>query len=525
MEAVGQQSPSFLLKLERRKTMKNDYAVSSAHPLATEAGIDILKSGGNAIDAAISVAYTLGVVEPYASGLGGGGVMMILKKNWEEPVVYDYRDKAPLYKEKITSEAAVPGLVKGMEILRKNYASLSIERIMKSAMELAENGFPILDIFQNNLRKAEHLNKKELTHFYMDGKPINKGNILFQKKLASTLRIICTEGEESFYIGRLGTELTQAAPQLTEEDLQNYSVKVSKPVKGYFHEQSIFSPPPPLSGPVLLQILKMADYFNLDELNKTDYMDYLARIVAVVSENYKACSGDPDFVSIPSHCWLDEENMSSLYERINNQLQTTPFSLQGDINDFNSTTHFSVMDSEGTVIAATHTISDFFGCGKYINGFFLNNQLRNFNDDGITPNCYEPGKRTHSFISPAIIRNEENDMVLSLGSSGGNRIPMILTHFLIQLIKKERPIQDILHDQRFFYKDGELLFEEPLSKEQLFAFSKKYAKVQVLNNSLYFGGLHMLLKQNGTITGGADPRRKGSVKFGNSITPYTLEEN
>ncbi|MFZ4451322.1 gamma-glutamyltransferase family protein [Salibacterium aidingense] len=492
--------------------MRHQFGVSSAHPLATKAGMDILKEGGNAVDAAISVGYALGVVEPYASGIGGGGVMMILKKGWKEPIVYDYRDKAPLYIEKMESKAAVPGFLKGMETLRKQHASLPINKIMKPAIELAENGFPMHSILHENLEKAEHLNKRELPHFFNKEKPLKKGNILYQKELADTLRCISREGEKSFYSGELGSQVTQASPQLTSEDLQNYSVKIGKPVKSYFHNHEVFTPPPPLSGPALSQVLKMVEAFKLEEQTKTDYINSLARIVSFVSEKYKASSGDPDFISIPSHYWLDETHLSKLQEDITGQLKTHPFALQGDINDFNSTTHFSIMDGEGTVIAATHTISDFFGCGTCINGFFLNNQLRNFNDDGITPNCYEPGKRTHSFISPAIVSDNERALVLSLGSSGGNRIPMVLAHFLTQFFKKNRVMEEILNDHRFFYKDGELRLECHPGEESLCALSEKFSNIAILNNSLYFGGLHILIKQNGQLSGGADPRRKGSVR-------------
>ncbi|MEC3336008.1 gamma-glutamyltransferase family protein [Bacillus cereus] len=489
--------------LQKKQSIKKDYAygVSASHPLAVDEGMKILQQGGNAIDAAIVISYMLGVVEPYASGLGGGGGMLILNEHGESNFI-DYREVAPSQINN-TGNTGIPGFVAGMEFAHKKYGSIEMSELLKPSIFYAENGFEVDDILSSRLANASHrIYSKKLNIFYPDGDPINKGKKLIQKKLSNTLKNIQEKGTSAFYQGDIAKELNKMT-NIPLSDIDKYQVEERKPVIGQYCGYTVYTAPPPFSGVTLLQMLKQTELTNTYSRtnNLEAYMKNMGEITKVSYQDRVQTIGDPKFSQMHSQKWISNQYLSRLIKKEN----IVPLE-----EEHESTTHFVVMDKYGTVVSVTNTLSNFFGTGAYMEGFFLNNQLANFSN---SPNQREPSKRSRTFMAPTILEKKGTE-IMGIGSPGGNRIPQILTLVLDKYFHSNSALQDTVDESRFIFEKDYLYTENVLPFNVQKDLKEDGYNVIYKDSPLFYGGVQALVRDEkmNKINGAGDGRRNGSWK-------------
>lgn len=472
----------------------NEYGVSVSNEIAANVGMDILEQGGNAVDASIAIAYTLGVVEPYASGIGGGGGMLIHSTESEEFKFYNYREMAPPTQTDKSSEIGIPGFVKGMEVIHKDYGTMELSNLIEPAIYYANEGFKMDRSLYTRLKKSKYrLDAQNIDIFYQDEEPIKIGKKIIQRELANTLTKIKEQGSDAFYFGEIAKEIEKKT-NITIEDLKQYDVKKQEPIVGEYHEYEIMSAPPPFSGITLIQMLKLAEVNELSYVNIEDrnYINEMKEIIDITYKDRAKQIGDPSFYKSNYNRLVSDKYIGELQGVYKNYKYTD---IEAIKEEHESTTHFTVIDKYGMMVSCTNTLSNFWGSGTYINGFFMNSTLSNFSDKEGYINSYEPGKRPRTFTSPTIIKNEEN--ILAIGSSGGNRIPQILSRVIIDNICSEVDIQDAINKPRIIIEENKVFKEEDFdlkdNKDRVY-----YGSVQATGYNKYTG-----------IYGGSDERRPG----------------
>ena len=488
---------------------KHSACISAAHPIAVEAGMSVLRNGGNAVDAAISISYMLGVVEPYASGVGGGGVMLVLPADGAEATVVDYREVAPMSGVISKAEVGVPGFVRGMEEAHARFGSMAIQSLLEPAIRMAEQGFPAGKALVRQLAKTEHVPREEYPQFYPEGNPLSLGDLLKQPLLADTMRKIQQSGADWFYEKELADAIAEKIEGMDKNDLRKYNVSIKKPVYSQYDEFQIITAPPPFGGVTLVQALKLSEALDLHKYSQSSaaYYHLWGEIINKCYALRKSTLGDPDFNHVPV-----EELVSNTYMRqLADQISLDALSYEQTPQDVANTTHFVVTDASGMCVSVTNTIGGFFSTGISVGGFFLNNQLRNFTADPLSPNQPHPGKRPQSYIAPTILRNQ-HDRTIVIGASGGKRIPMTLAMIIMKIVKQQLTLEDAISSSRVFIDDGELYAETPLDLGVTNQLVQLGYKVQHNPDPMYYGGVQGLIihHESSDLFGASDPRRGGA---------------
>jgi len=448
--------------------------VVAAEAHAAEAGVEILRRGGNAVDAAVAVAFALAVTHSAAGNLGGGGFMLIRLANGAA-IMVDYRELAPLaaradmylnaegnfVPERSTlgwQAAGVPGTVAGLELALRAYGTMSLEEIIAPAIRLAENGFPVSERLARDLRQAaprlERFSESRRI-FLRNGRYYQPGEIFKQKELAKTLKKIARGGTREFYEGsiaqRLAREMRRHGGLITLEDLRRYRARLREPLRGSFAGYEIITAPPPSSGGVaLLEMLNILGPLlsgNSAPL-APDTVHLIAEAMRRAFADRARYLGDPDFAAMPVRGLLDKRYADELRASIDPQrasaseqlLLPDPYRYQAraaaaavHLQEAEDTTHFSVVDAAGNAVANTYTINYLYGNGVTVPGlgFLLNNEMDDFSPKAGTANTaglvhaeankIAPRKRPLSCMTPTIVVRD-NETVLVLGSPGGPRI-------------------------------------------------------------------------------------------------------
>lgn len=494
------------------------YGVSSSNPIAVEVGMDVLEEGGNAVDAAVAVSYALGVVEPYGSGIGGGGGMLILPGDQsDKPTFFDYRETSPTSSEDSEEGIGVPGFVKGMETVHEKYGSKKMDQLIEPAIKLADDGFPVGQQLAERLKGAQYrLSEDEIPNFFPGNQPIEEGEKLEQPELGETLELIKEKGSDVFYNGKLAEEIADEVPGIQKSDLEEYSVEEREPVQGEFAGYDVISAPPPFSGITLIQSLQMAEMLNVQKAEEDTalFTHLTSEITNRANSDRVKHIGDPAFSEIDEKELTDKEYSRELAQDISLNELSEKYQLKGkDLEEEHiSTTHFVVTDKDGTVVSVTNTLSNFFGSGENVEGFFLNNNLNNFNNIKNSLNYYEPGKRSRTFTAPTILRKDNE--VIGIGTPGGSRIPMMLTEVLVRHLLFKESLQDAIDAPRFSIENNHLYteFQYPTSiREELEGMGYD---VEEKSSSIYYGGVQAIVidQKDNVIYGGADPRRQGTWK-------------
>ena len=492
--------------------------VVSVHHLASDAGVEILRAGGNAVDAAVATGFALAVVHPVAGNLGGGG-FLLLRTHDGHTTFIDYREKAPLaatetmYQDakgnvipgaSVTGYRAIgtPGSVAGMAYAERKYGKLGLKRVMEPAIRLASQGFVL------TAEEAAELHDSELTQFpdsrrifQRDGDFYKAGEMFRQPELAHTLERIAADPDD-FYHGKMAAELVddlkKGGALITLDDLAQYNVVERKPVVGTYHDYTIISAPPPSSGGiVLISALNILESYDLSKLG-----DRTPQSLHLITEAWRRAFmdradylGDPDFNHIPTAeliskkyaaAWRagidpDHATPSADLERPAGFLPPPP-TTAGTYKESNETTHYSVVDGEGNAVAVTTTLNNGFGSGVTAGslGFLLNDEMDDFASKQGVPNMYgliqgpanaiAPGKRPLSAMTPTIVL-ENGKLRYVLGSPGGPRIITTVGNIFLSVAEGGLNIQEAVDAPRFHhqYLPDKLYLEPGFSDETVSA--------------------------------------------------------
>lgn len=434
-------------------------AVASGHRLATDAGLQILREGGNAFDAAVAVSSTLAVVEPISSGLGGGGFFLLHDAKTGKDVMLDAREVAPesasadkfldakgaLDRDRSVNgpwSAGIPGLPAALVELATKHGKLPLQQSLAPAIRIARDGFPVYrrmaEGYQSRRKVMERYpGTREV--YLRNGKPIAEGDLFKQPELANTLQLLGAKGFDGFYRGATAKKLLagvkQAGGHWTAEELAGYTVKQRTPIRFDYKGWTITTAPPPSSGGIalasMLQILEGYDLKAMDPVHRTHL------VVEAMRRAYRDRTfflGDPDFTAVPQRVLLSKDYAVGLRSTINPEKATPSDLLSGKPTPLedDETTHFSIIDSEGNRVGATQTVNLLFGSGLIPKGtgVLLNDEMDDFALKPGTPNAFgvmgyeanapKPGKRPLSSMTPTFMENADKTIVL--GTPGGSRI-------------------------------------------------------------------------------------------------------
>ena len=524
--------------------------VSSAHELASKAGVEILQKGGNAVDAAIATYLALNVVEFNASGIGGGGFMVIRSAKTGEVVELDYREMAPasatkdMYASDESKKAhesfeggksiGVPGAVMGMFTALKKYGTMTFAEVAEPAIRLAEEGF-VLAPMQNGIITDEYgkLTKynKECA-FIVDGLPLEAGAVLKQPELAKTFRLLAEKGPDEFYGGEIGQAVVDAVNasggKMTLDDLKAYKMEERVPVKGTYRGYTIYSTPPASSGGThIVQLLNIMENFSVKELghNTAKYLHVLSEAMKQAFADRQKYMADTAFApdvplaGLTSKAYAKSiaENLST--EKSANEVQPgKPADFisykGGDVQERISTSSFSVVDAEGNIVASTNTVNYFFGSGVIVPGygFVLNDEMDDFAQNPDSVNAPEPGKRPLSSMSPTIVIDPEGRPFMTVGAAGAMRIITAVTQIIMNVVDFGMTMeQPRIFNSASNGKANKLMIEQGISEEVIKALQEMGHEVDVQPFTGYFGTAQGILfdHANNRMDGGADSRRLG----------------
>ncbi len=490
------------------------YGVSASHPTAVEVGMEVLEGGGNAIDAAVAVAYTLGVAEPFGSGIGGGGTMLI-KREGEEPRVLDYREIAPINGIPPTSDIGVPGFVAGMDRIHDEYGTVQLEDLIEYAARLAESGIEVDPYLNERLQGAAHrLPIHMLPRFFPEGQAIAAGQMLHQPEYAVALRLIQEQGPAAFYEGAIGQQIVEAVPGLELADLGAYEVLEVEPGRGTFGGYEVLAAGAPVAAPTVIQLLQTAEARGINDLDLASADAFHVQIQAWRLANSQRIDriGDPSIEDVVLAELLDPAVSQGFADLIPpDAFAEVPEDVEA-VTEETDTTHVVVVDEDGTMVSMTNTLSNFFGSGLAVSGFFLNDQLKNFAPNPASVNAVAPLKRPRSFVAPLMLL-EDDRPVLGIGSPGGRRIPNAVAQVIVRWAGHGEELESAVQQPRFHMERARLLVEAPLDSdalEQLVSWG--YEVREHLPTTEYYGAIQALEVDwdTGEVTGANEIRRQGT---------------
>ena len=525
--------------------------VSGPEKLASEAGLAMLKKGGNAIDAAVATGFALAVTLPRAGNIAGGGFMLVHLADANEQVFIDYREMAPaaasrdmflnedgtVNKRKAynsVSAAGIPGTVAGLIHALEQYGTLDLKTVMQPAIDLAENGFAVPAALHLNLRSAaKRLGRnEEANRVYLGGTGTAPamGTLFKQPDLAATLKRVRDKGFDGFYKGitaaLIAAEMQRGGGVLNADDLASYRAIERKPVRASFRGYDIVSAPPPSSGGVhVSQILKLLEPYPIEDMghNSAAYLHLLIESMKLAYADRSEYLGDPDRTTIPIATLTSEPYLEKRRELIKDD-EATPSEIikPGDVGDYESTetTHFSVVDQFGNVVTNTYTINFSFGSGIVVpgTGMLLNNEMDDFAAKPGFPNGYglvqgeanavSAGSRPLSSMTPTLVFKEGKPWVAT-GSPGGSRIITAVAQTLLNLMAFDMTLGMATSSPRIHHQwMPDMAMVEPGISEDTIRILEK-SKHKILRSNSTIGRVNSVQIEDGWFYGYADPRRPG----------------
>ncbi|MEK6782125.1 MAG: gamma-glutamyltransferase [Bacteroidota bacterium] len=525
--------------------------VVSAHPLASKIGVDILKKGGNAVDAAIATQFALAVVFPVAGNIGGGGFMVLRLAN-DSIAALDYREKAPAAAspnmyigetgelvEGLSTEghlaSGIPGTVAGLVEAHAKFSILPWKDLVQPAIDLARNGFALTS------QEAEGLNEiqKDLVRLntvrpdFLLKELWKEGDMIYWLDLSMTLERIRDNGNAGFYEGKtaddLVSEMNRGNGIITKEDLKSYSAIWRKPTVGFYKGYKIISMPPPSSGGIaLLQLLKSIEPYPIAEWgwNSKQTIHLMVEAERRVYADRTAYLGDPDFFNVPVETLTDSFYIASRMKTfdVNKVTPSTSIKEGSLVGESDQTTHLSIIDKEGNAVSVTTTLNGGYGSMVIVDGsgFFLNNEMDDFSAKPGTPNMYGviggeankiiPQKRMLSSMTPTIVERD-GKLLMVVGTPGGSTIITSVFQTILNVLEHNMTMQEAVtakrvHSQWF----PDMVFQEinAITKED------SLSLVTLGHSFKSRGGIGrvdaILVRKDGKLEGGADPRGDDTAK-------------
>ncbi|MGA9651269.1 gamma-glutamyltransferase [Pedobacter sp.] len=521
--------------------------VVSAHPKASEVGIEILKKGGNAIDAAVAVQFALAVVYPNAGNIGGGG-FMVYRSSKGEISALDFREKAPanasrdMYLDSVGNPivpkslygqlaSGIPGSVDGMVEAHKKYGKLSWAAVIQPAIDLAQNGFPITKLQAselNNMHRNFMKFNPQGTAFVNLESTWKENDLLVQNELANTLKLIQEKGRAGFYEGNVAdsivVEMQKGKGLITKEDLKNYHSVWRKPVTGTYRGYKIITMPPTSSGGIaLVQLLQSVEPYPLKKWghNSDSTVQVIVEAERRVYADRATHLGDPDFYAVPQNELLSADYNKNRMSTFNWTTATPSSSVLAGVvkgKEHEETTHFSIVDKDGNAVSITTTLNGSYGSFVAVKGagFLMNNEMDDFSVKPGAPNMYglvggeanaiAPNKRMLSSMTPSIVE-KDNKLFMVVGTPGGSTIITSVFQTIINVIDFEMPMQSAVAAKKFHHQwlPDEVYAEkdalDSLTTEKLKAKGYKIVPRGAI------GRVDAILKTKwGSYQGGADPR-------------------
>lgn len=522
--------------------------VATSHFLATQSAKDVLDKGGNAIDAAVTAAFSLAVTQPRSGNIGGGGFMLISLEDKDEVVAIDYREKAPVKaaEEMFLDQkgdadstvsryshlaAGVPGTVAGLVMALEKYGTITLQQAIAPAIQLAEDGFVVTPRFSNGLKDKEEMLKKwpssEKIFYKADGSYYEPGDLFIQKELAATLRRISENGIKEFYEGKtaefLVAEMARHGGLISMEDMKNYTPVIRIPVHGNYRGYNVYSMSPPSSGGIhVVQILNILEGYPIKEYghNSAKTIHLMAEAMKRAYADRSQYLGDEDFVKVPLLALTSKEYAASIREKIDTEKATESVTVApGEISPYESseTTHFSIVDKFGNAVSNTYTINFSYGSGIVVEGagFLLNNEMDDFSAKPGVPNAYgliggaankiEPGKRMLSSMSPTIVKKDGKNFLVT-GSPGGSRIITTTLQVIMNVIDHGLNIQSAVAAPRIHHQwlPDVLRIEEGVSPDTIRILGEMGHTIE---QKPAMGAIQSIMVKDGLMHGAADPRR------------------
>nr|WP_292986970.1 gamma-glutamyltransferase [Pantoea sp.] len=530
--------------------------VASVDAMATQVGVEILRQGGNAVDAAVAVGFALAVTHPQAGNLGGGGFMLLRTASGRATAI-DFREMAPGHasrdmfldkqgnadsKLSLTSHLAsgTPGTVAGLALAAQKYGTLPLSTLLAPAIKLARDGIPVNDALADDLKTygkevlVTHPNSKAI--FYKpDGTPWQKGDRLVQKNLAHSLQLIARQGPDAFYKGEIADEIAGEMAQhgglINKADLAAYRAVERKPVSGTYRGYEVFSMPPPSSGGIhIVQILNILENFDLAKMGfgSADAMQVMAEAEKYAYADRSEYLGDPDFVKVPWQALTSKAYAKSLAQHIDVAKARPSSEIKpGKLEPYesNQTTHFSVVDKQGNAVAVTYTLNTYFGSGIVAgnSGILMNNEMDDFSAKPGTPNVYglvggeanavQPAKRPLSSMSPTIVAKGGKTWLVT-GSPGGSRIITTVLQMVVNSIDFGMNVAEATNAPRFHHQwlPDQLRVEKGFSPDTLRLLEAKGQHVKVLPS---MGSTQsIMIGPDGMLYGASDPRSIDDLSAG-----------
>lgn len=528
--------------------------VASEQELATQIGVDILKAGGNAVDAAVAVGFALAVALPNAGNIGGGGFMMVHDARSGKDIALDFREVAPkgasrnMYldaagkvidgKSLYTHYAVgVPGTVAGMTHALSRWGSMPLARVMAPAIALADKGYPVSVTLAKTLeQEKKNMGRWPATQavFWRNGAPLQSGERLVQKDLAQSLRLISQQGAKAFYEGAIAqkivAEMAPHANALSLQDLRDYKVAEREPVRGSYRGYQIVTMPPPSSGGAhLIQILNMMERWPMNQwgADSAQSVHYMTEAMKLAYADRSEYLGDPDFVKIPLKGLVSKSYASELAASIKPQQARPGKDIRpGRPQPYESdqTTHYSVVDKAGNAVAVTYTLNTNFGSGIVAKGtgILLNNEMDDFSAKPGVANAYglvggdanavQAGKRPLSSMTPTLVL-KDGKPVLVTGSPGGARIittvlQQVVNHIDFGMNPAEAAATPRFHHQ---WTPDELRVEKGFSPDTL-ALLRQWGHKVALKASM--GRTQTIEIRDGLLRGASDPRNPDGKTMG-----------
>ena len=528
-----------VLRTDRDATGKNA-VVSTARYEASKIGLDILKKGGNAIDAAVGVGFALGVCEPQSSGMGGGGFMIIRFAKTGETKFIDFREIAAKgvtpdiwdkdSKGEVISDdkefggksIGVPGSVKGFLYALDKYGKLDRKTVIQPSVDLANNGYRVSAIMNMDMtNQLENIKKYPATAkiYLKNGKPYEVGDILKNPDLAKSMEKVIAGGEKAFYEGEMAEAIVKATVaakgKMTLEDLKNYKIKVVDPVKGNYRGYEIYTAAPPSSGGAhIIQILNILENYDMKNIpaGSTRYYHLLSESMKMAFADRAKFMGDTDFVKIPLNGVISKDYAKTLQAQIDEN-KSKEYK-EGDPWKYesNETTHYSIIDKEGNIVAVTFTVNGVFASGVVADGtgILLNNEMDDFDTGWNKANSIQEGKKPLSSMSPTIIL-KDGKPVASIGGLGAQKIITGITQVIVQMIDYNKDIQDAINFPRIHDAYGEIKYEDRIDKNVINNLQKMGHKVVSGGEWFEYPCIQGVTIKDGVLRGGADPRRDGKA--------------
>ena len=446
--------------------------VVSQNQASSDIGIQILDMGGNAVDAAVAVGFSLAITLPRAGNLGGGGFMLVYLKDEDKTIAVDFRSASP---KNITQDdflflknnydqrrygykaSGVPGTVAGLIQTHERYGKLPLRRILKPVINQARKGLDVSYDLNQAIGSANQIALDvESTKLYLqDNNPISEHSKMIRKDLAWTINEIAKNGDEAFYEGSIAKKIIQAMNEhggyISAKDLREYQPRFSEPIKTTYRGLTVFAHPPPAGGAaVLLESLNILENFSVTDMGaqSAQFLHLLAEALQRGHMDRSRFMGDPEFYDVPIQKIISKKRASTLAKEINLASVTPPGDLNPDslFYEGENTTHYSIVDKDGNAVSNTYTLGYSFGSGVTIpgTGILMDNQMNNFayryGEEGIIDrsasegNKFEPGKRPMSTMTPVIVFDENNALKLISGSPGGALIPAAVLRVITGII-------------------------------------------------------------------------------------------